>query len=370
MNNIHLKIQTLARDKWLFGLILFSTCSSKLHAHNLPLTAPQNQITVSNASELLVAINQANKSGHTEIVLQDGRYQLTNTIQIIKPNISLISASRDPKSVQIVGLGMRKTVSTDNIIRVSAPNFTLDGITVEQTPNHLIQIAGESNADFPVLRNCILKDAYEQLVKVSYSANTGIASDGGLVENCHFEYTAGIGPQYYIGGIDAHGGQDWIIRNNFFVGIASPENKIAEHAIHFWNESKNITVTDNTIYNCDRGIGFGMPNHPNYGGLISNNLIVHNDNGHPNADTGIILEESQGTRVIGNRIYLAHNYANSIEYRFEGSINIVIENNLTNKKIAKRDSAQATLKDNIITPDIMLILSLEQQQQFGFGPKN
>ena len=366
---MRLNMQRLSKIKWLYGLILCNAFSFMLHAHNLPLATTQQQILVNNSAELLAAINEANKSGHMQIVLQDGRYQLNNTLQIIKPYISLISASRDPRNVQIVGIGMRKTVSTDNIIRVSAPYFTLDGITVEQSPNHLIQIAGESNSDFPILRNCILKDAYEQLVKVSYNRNTGIASDGGLVENCHFEYTAGMGPQYYIGGIDAHGGQDWIIRNNYFAGIASPGNKVAEHAIHFWNGSQNITVTGNTIYNCDRGIGFGMPNRPNFGGLISNNLIVHNDNGHPNADTGIILEESQGTRVIGNRIYLAHSYNNAIEYRFKESINIVIENNLTNKRIIKRNSAQASLKDNILTIDIMQILSPEQQRQFGFRLK-
>ena len=350
--------------KWLCRLILFCAGSFMLHAQNFPLVAQQH-ISVSNPTELSDAINLANKSGHVKIILQDGRYQLTKTLQIIKPYISLVSASHNPHKVQIVGIGMRKTPSTDNIIRVAASHFTLDGITVEQSPNHLIQIAGESNADFPILRNCILKDAYEQLVKVSYNPNTGVASDGGLVENCHFEYSAGIGPQYYIGGIDAHGGQDWIIRNNYFFGIASPENKIAEYAIHFWNGTQNTTVAGNTIYNCDRGIGFGMPNHPNFGGVITNNLIVHNDNTHPNADTGISLEESQGTRVLGNRIYLAHNYANSIEYRFTKSINILIENNLTNKKIAKRDGAQATLKGNVQTDDILQILSLKQQQQFG-----
>ncbi|WP_106404081.1 right-handed parallel beta-helix repeat-containing protein [Paraglaciecola hydrolytica] len=343
-------------------------CGSIAYAQNFPL-ASQQKISVSTAAELLAAIKRANKSGHVEITLQNGRYETGQTLQILKPHISLISANKDPKTTQIIGKGMRKTKGVDNIIRVAAPYFTLDGITLEQSPNHIIQIAGEANADFPILRNCIIKDGYEQLVKVSYNRNTGIASDGGLVENCQFVYTAGIGPQYYIGGIDAHGGQDWIVRNNYFSGIASPENKIAEHAIHFWNNTQNITVTNNIIYNCDRGIGFGMPKRPNFGGLIENNLIVHNHHGHPNADTGIILEESQGTQVINNRIYLAHSYPNSIEYRFAESTNIKIENNLSNKKIAQRNGGQATLKDNIHSSDISRILTMHEQQQFGFDIK-
>ena len=339
--------------------------SPSIEAKQLSNTAP-SQIFVGNSAELLAAVDKANQTGNVEIILQAGRYPLNTTLQFLKPHISLMSINRDPQKTQIIGMGMRQTPSVNNIIRVAAAYFIFDGITLEQSPNHLIQIAGEANADYPVLRNCIMRDAYEQLVKVSYNPDTGIASDGGLVENCRFEYTAGIGPQYYIGGIDAHGGQDWLVKNNYFYGIASPENKIAEHAVHFWTNTQNIVVSDNTIYNCDRGIGFGMPGRANYGGKIINNLIVHNNKLHPNADTGIILEESRGTLIAGNRIYLAHNYPNAIEYRFEQSINVKIERNISNKKITRRNGAQATLKDNMLTSDITQILSTSEQQQFGF----
>ena len=339
--------------------------SPSIEAKQLSNIAPR-QISVSNSVELLAAVDKANQTGNIEIILQAGRYPLNTTLQFLKPHISLMSTERDPQKTQIIGVGMRQTPGVNNIIRVAAAHFTFDGMTLEQSPNHLIQIAGEANADYPVLRNCIMRDAYEQLVKVSHNPDTGIASDGGLIENCRFEYTAGIGPQYYIGGIDAHGGQDWIVKNNYFYGIASPENKIAEHAIHFWTNTQNISVIGNIIYNCDRGIGFGMPRRPNFGGVISNNLIVHNNKLHPNADTGIILEESRGTLVSGNRIYLANNYPNAIEYRFEQSVNVKIEHNISNKKITKRNSAQAKLTGNILTADIDQVLSRAEQQQFGF----
>jgi len=358
----------LRLHKRLVSLFLLTFIAVECFGHTRPSNS-QLSISVGTSTELYAAINQANETGHIKIVLQSGRYPIPQTLNILKPHISLVSATLDPLSTLLVGTGMRQTATVGNIIRVSAPYFILDGISLEQSSNHLIQIAGESNADFPILRNCILKDSYEQLVKVSYNRNTGIASDGGLVENCHFEYSAGIGPQYYIGGIDVHGGQDWIIRNNYFTGIASPGRKIAEHAIHFWNGTQNITVTDNVIYNCDRGIGFGMPNRPNFGGLIANNLIVHNDNNHPNADTGIVLEESQGTRVIGNRIYLAHDYPNAIEYRFAQTINVMIENNVSNRKVAKRNGAQARLKNNVLTTDIKKVLTAQEQLKFAFTPQ-
>ncbi|MCF2947769.1 right-handed parallel beta-helix repeat-containing protein [Paraglaciecola aquimarina] len=314
--------------------LLVLCISLPIHAHDMPV---QSEINVSTSFELFNAVKKANKQGHVKIILSDGLYHITNTINITAPYVTLQSHSKDPNSVQLIGQGMRRTLNVSNLLRVAAAHFELDGITLQDTGNHLIQIAGEQNADFPVIKNCILKDAYEQILKVSYNRNTGIASDFGRIENCRFEYTKGIGPQYYIGGIDVHGGQDWVVKNNVFIGIASPGKKIAEHAVHFWNNTQNIKVVDNTIINCDRGIGFGMPNRPNFGGLIQNNLILHADNNHPNADTGIALEESQGTIVKDNRIFLMHSYRNAIEYRFKQTKNVVITNNKVNRLIKSRN---------------------------------
>ena len=322
-----------------------------------PIPTSYSVHRVRDSSELLDAIKTATTQlGNAAIVLQDGIYTLNIPLNITVPNMMLLSESGNPRDVILKGAGFQKSKHIGNIIHVSASGFVLDGITLKEANNHLIQIAAEKNADLPVIRNCILQDSYEQLLKVSYNKNTPeLFSDRGLVEYCVFEYTQGIGPNYYIGGIDAHGIRHWTIRNNIFKDIASPSKNIAEYAIHIWSNASNNIIEGNVILNSDRGIGFGMhQDHPNirysnFGGEINDNIIYHSNNGDIFADTGIALEDSSNTRIEGNLVFLEHDYPRAIEYRYPGTNNVVIVNNRTNRPIASREGGQAQLKNNIVS---------------------
>jgi len=243
---------------------------------------------------------------------------------------------------------MSHTARIGNVIRVAARNFRLSDVTLQKSGFHLIQIAGESDADAPVIRNCILRDAYQQMIKVSSDpAVPGVSSDNGLVENCLFEYTAGIGPQFYIGGIDAHASKNWVVRSNTFRNIVSPRRSVAEFAIHFWDRSANNIVEKNLIVNCDRGIGFGLDGKGNTGGIIRNNMIYHAANAGRFADTGIALTESPGTQVYNNTIVMDHSFPWAIEYRFASTTGVLIANNLTNKAIMSRNGASGVVSKNV-----------------------
>lgn len=97
-------------------------------------------------------------------------------------------------------------------------------------------------------------------MKFIYNARKGvdISSDFGLVGNCVFRYSEGIGPILYIGVVELHVGHSWIIRNNNFKDIASPGDHIAEHAIHVWNNAYKTIFQSQTFEDNDRTIGFGM----------------------------------------------------------------------------------------------------------------
>jgi len=332
--------------KKLFGVMLIYAAFTGLIA-----AAPSLQtIHVNNAAQLYKAVHKASHAKRaTSIVLADGRYNITQRLSFTGSHINLTSLSGDPSLVVLSGQGMKKSPSAEILIDVSGSNINLSGFTLEQSANHLIQVRAEKNADNFSLSNCVLRDSYEQLLKVSSSPSDNSFSDNGSIKNCLFEYTAGIGPQFYIGGIDAHRSRNWIVEGNTFKNIASPSKHVAEHAIHFWRKSANITVINNTIKDCDRGIGFGLGNNLNNhadGGLIAYNFIHSTNQSHPYADAGIILEASPNVKIIDNQVYIETSYPNAIEYRFIGTKNVLIQNNITNKSIRSKDGGQAALFGN------------------------
>jgi hypothetical protein len=316
---------------------------------SIPVLAATS-VTVGTAAELQNAVSQANSSGgNMTILLRDGTYTLAATQYINVPNVTVASQTGNRDSVIVQGDAMSDAAVVKSIFRVAAGNFVVRNITMQKVGWHIIQIAGEANADSPVISNCVFRDAYEQLLKASWdSANPNVASDNGLVENCLFEYTAGIGPQYYIGGVDLHGSKNWIIRGNTFKNIISPSNAVAEHAIHVWDPpSSNTLIEKNLIVNCDRGIGLGLGDRGSSGGIIRNNMIYHAAGNGSYADAGIVIETCPDVQIYNNTIFFENSYPNAIEYRFSATTNLSIRNNLTNKTIRARDGASATLSNNV-----------------------
>jgi hypothetical protein len=309
----------------------------------------QTVVNVGTAAELQNAVSAANSAGGNRIIrLADGTYTLTDTLYVNAPSITITGASGNREAVIVQGDAMSATAKVKNLVRVGASNFTLSNLTLRRSGWHLLQIAGEANADNPKVSNVVFRDAYEQMLKVSIDQNNyASTSDNGIIENSLFEYTAGIGPQYYIGGIDVHGGKNWIVRGNTFRSIISPSQDVAEFAIHFWNQSADALIERNVIINCDRGIGFGLDNRGNSRGIIRNNMIYHSANAGQFHDTGIYLDQSPGTQVYNNTIYMENDYPRAIEYRFSSTSGVLIVNNLTNKPIASRDGATGTVGSNV-----------------------
>ena len=305
-------------------------------------------INVSTSAELANAVATANSAGGNRVIsIAAGTYTLADTLYVNAPNVTIAGASGDRTTVVIQGDAMSADAKVKNLIRAAGSNFVLKDLTLQKSGWHLLQVVGEVNAEAPRISNVVFRDAWEQMLKVTIDqANYANHSDNGILENSLFEYTAGIGPQYYIGGIDVHGGTNWIVRNNTFKAIASPSNSFAEFAVHFWNHSEDPLVEGNIFVNCDRAIGFGLDSRGNDRGIVRNNMIYHANNGAPFADVAIYLDDSPGTQIYNNTIFTEHSYPRSIEYRFTTTSGVLIVNNLANHPVGSRDGATGTVGSN------------------------
>ena len=68
----------------------------------------------------------------------------------------------------------------------------------------------------------------------------------------------------------------------------------------------------------------------NSGGIVRNNFIYRNAG--VDGDVGILVADSAGTQVLHNTVLLNGTYPNAIEYRFGGTSNVLIANNLTSAR--------------------------------------
>lgn len=302
----------------------------------LPIQVTGTEVTVSNIQELELAIDQANNNnGNMTIVLLPGEYQLSSNLRGIRENMAnttIMGSTENNRDVIVKGLGWDNN-SVTHIFNVAADNFTVANMTIGEVYYHPIQVQSNPvDADNFKAQNVRFIDSKEQLLKVSGGGD--LYADNGIVQCCEFEFTEGIAYQYYTGGIDAHRSNDWVVRYNTFKHIRSPENLLAEHAIHFWQDCSRTIVDANLIINCDRGIGFGLGEgfeNGHTGGLIMNNMV------HTSRDVGIGLETSTDTKIYNNTL-VTENYPRSIEYRFAGTTDALIANNLVNGEISDRSS--------------------------------
>ncbi len=298
-------------------------------------------IWVSNVDELMQTV-QSTKEGNKLVIIKDGTYVVKDRLWLTGDNLIFRSESGDREKVVLKGNGMDGNIGF--IFSIAGNNFALKDVSVGEVRNHGIQIHGEFNADNMHVQNVRFFNIREQMIKGTRDRNNTYENhtDSCIVENCLFEYTEGYAFQYYCGGIDVHHGVDWQIRNCTFRNIRTANNQLTEGAIHFWSNSENTLCENNTIYNCDRGIMYGLDNSTHKGGIIRNNMI------HVTKDVGIYLCYATGAKVYNNSIFNDSAYPNSIEYRFPETKDCEIINNLTNKPITQRNNGQAEVDNNVV----------------------
>ncbi len=323
----------------------------KYENSDFPTDDGKDTIWVSNVEELMATI-YSTKEGNKVVLIKDGTYKLHDRLWLTGDNLIYRSESEDRDKVVFKGDGMDGGIGY--IFSVTGDNFGVKDISLGEVCYHGIHVHGEYDADNFYAQNVRFYNIRQQMIKGSYNKDkTDSYAENGVVEGCLFEYTAGKSFYDYCGGIDIHRGVNWRISDCIFKNFYSPEDNLTEGGIHFWNNSENTLVENNTFINCDRGIMFGLDNSPHIGGIIRNNMI------HVTRDVGIYLCFANGVKVYNNTIYSSSDYPNAIEYRFSETINCEIINNLTNKAIANRNDAEANVSNNVTNAESSWFINID-----------
>jgi hypothetical protein len=268
-------------------------------------------------------------------------------------------------------LPLQRSNFVPEIIAVSASNVTLADITIRYARDHGIHAYPLPNAPASVenflMHNLRVYDCGQQLIKVNSNGQTPPQwVDHGILECSLVEFVDSSvmedqGSSYYTGGLDVHGGWDWIVRWNQFRNIQR-EGKLMEHAVHMWNKCRGTLVENNRFENVWRAVGFGMlltpgtlerhypdgvadkPYFDHIGGIIRNNVIFNRADIH--LETGIELMNIIGAEVYHNTIVSLATPFNSMEYRWPNT-QVIVKNNLCSHVIMRRGGATAQAAANI-----------------------
>ena len=344
--------------------VLISLVAQNSWAISACLSAPKlsspsgNIIIVDSVAELESAV--ANLTDNSTIIIKPGRYELNTTLYITNNNITIRGESDSCDEVELIGKGMENENRGDvgSGIWINSSNVTVANLSISDVWFHPIEIQG--SADSPRIYNVRLLNAGEQFIKASSGGGFGIGADFGIVEYTIMEYTNSPpvldhgGGTGYTNGVDVHGGQGWIIRNNLFKNFHTPDN--ADHlwnpAILMWNGARDTISENNVFINVDRAIAYGLIDRANdhSGGVIRNNMIymslnLNSSSRRSNSDAPIIIWDSPNTKVLHNTVRTNNNTVKSIELRFDSS-GVIVANNLVDAPIVYREGLSFTNDNN------------------------
>ncbi len=281
----------------------------------------QNTQIVSPESDWVGSIESA--APDTEILLEDGNYQLDQYVVQVRSGLTVRSLNGDPSRVRIQGMGY--DIPSEGIMIVGN-DVTIADISISNFRDHGVVVNPSVGAQQGLqLYNLYIKDIGTQHIKVNPSG----ARDG-LIACSSIGYSEGSALGDYNGAIDMHATINWTIRDNYIYNINGDGSGClldrdcgqytSSPAILAWNGAVGTEVIGNTIVDSFRNIAFGLGT-PHFGGSILHNVINQSSPG----DAGIELYGASNTVVEFNTVKLAGSYPGAIEFR--QSDNITIANN-------------------------------------------
>jgi len=320
------------------------------------LPAVHGRVTTVRSVEDLLAAVSAVGSDET-LLVADGRYRLTRPLVLSgKTNVTIRSASGDPRKVILTGKGWDSGSDRDDILRIGrCLGVTIAGLTFADCRSYGVKVEAENAPVDIVIEACHFRNIGVRAIKGSAGNDPAIRAVGGAVRFCYFENTR-IPPADwlfggdYISAIDMMALENWTFSDNVFRNIKG-RNGGARAAIFIWVRSRHVTVERNVIVGCDRGIAFGNPgqstaNLPGETLTYVADAVVRNNMIAGGPDCGIELWHVDGVQIAHNSIWRpVENWRRGIRIG-TGTRRTEIVNNLVHGEILW-EGGQAQVTGNI-----------------------
>lgn len=234
-------------------------------------------------------------------------------------------------------------------------NFEFAGIcSTDRECEHAIFMAGPvSNT---IIRNNRMRN-FNSAIKSGRSSEEQKFADDVLIEGNHIFNVAVRRTERPVTQIDINGGKRWKVIDNFIADFGKGSGNFTSYAGFLKSNSRDGLFARNLVI-CEwrhkggervgLSFGGGGTKDPAYcedndcstfhtGGVMVNNIIMNCP------DVGIYLNRSKDTKVYNNTLI----NTKGIDARFEITT-AAIENNLVTGKIATRDGASITEKNNVL----------------------
>jgi hypothetical protein len=251
-----------------------------------------------------------------EIVIAPGTYYPTLYLNTSANGVTIRGATGNRDDVIVSGPGMNVSSAPNKEgFQLYGDNITIKDLTVQEFYFHAIHF--QPGADGVHIQNVRCANNGEQQIKGARYNN------GGLIENtlCELTYVrtndgGATRPDDYVGGIDLHGGINFVIRDCMVRNVQGADGD-SDGAIFAWNLSSNITIERCIVVGCNRGICFGnnsggSSGYDVDGGIARNNFVYARTAAPPdpvnepwggNADCAIDVFASRDVSLCNNTVW-------------------------------------------------------------------
>ncbi len=317
-------------------------------------------IWVGTEPELQAAVQ--NLRSNQTVVVRPGEYRLTRPLYVGKDtpvqNVTIRGATDDFDDVVIRGAGMENPAVPFGISVYNAQDVLIANLSVGEVYYHALDLQGIQGADRVRAYHNRFFDAGEQILK---SSAGGGGADDCVLEYNVIEFTAGPsvtdhgGGTGYTGGLHAHETDRWLIRDNLWRNVHTPDwvQHTFAPTVLMWNGSADTVVEGNTFVDCDRAVAFGLIDQPNgtdhRGGAIRNNVVyqrpgLFSPERRAGSDGQLLAYDSPGTVIAHNTVLTNGNSRFSLETRWAA---VEFRNNLTDAPYRGRDGGTFVESGNV-----------------------